>query len=164
MSTVNSIILGALRKIGKDSPLKPAKPEDVVKGLDSLQSLLQMWATDNIDLGTNTFRGESEELGEPLDTRNALINNLALELAPEYDNGQIIVSETLRNRAAQGMAFLKKWYKMDPRPLRRISSTAPIGAGNEKYIYSINQRKSFGPNRVLTEPDDDVQPSIRENQ
>ncbi len=153
MSTVNFLVLGALTKIGKNSPLKPAKPEDVLTGLQSLQSFLQQLETQNIILTANPVRAPSDEVGESLDTRNALINNLAIEISTNYDNGQGIVSDSLQRNANSGMAFLKKWYTEDCLPTRRISSTAPLGAGNEKFKYSASSRKFFGPLRILNEPE-----------
>ena len=126
MSTANSLILSALTKIGKNSPLKPAKPDDVVAGFDSFTSFLEQLRTQNIVLSTTPVESVSDEVGESLDTRNALINLLAVEIAANYDNGQIIVSETLRRNAESGMAFLKKWYNQNPPPFRVISSTVPL--------------------------------------
>lgn len=157
MSTANFLILQALTRIGKHSPLKSAKSDDLLAGLSSLQSFLEMLGTMNIRLPINPVRGSGDEVGETLDTRNALINNLAIEISVNYDNGQAIVSDTLRANAASGMAFLKKWYTVDPPPLRRISSTAPLGAGNERFRYSVSSRKFFGPVRVLTEPDAEIE-------
>jgi len=157
MSTANFIILASLTKIGKNSPLKSAKAADLSAGLDSLQSFLQQLSTMNIFLTANPIRTFSDDVGETLDTRNALINNLAIEISTNYDNGQIIVSENLRRNAETGMAFLKKWYTQDPPPLRRISSTAPLGAGNERFRFSTSSRKFFGPVRVLTEPDAEIE-------
>lgn len=157
MSTANFLILSALTRIGKNSPLKKAKADDVNAGLASLQSFLQQLSTMNIFLTTNPIRTVSDDVGETLDTRNALINNLAIEIATNYDNGQIIVSESLRRNAETGMAFLKKWFTQDPPPLRRISSTAPLGAGNERFRFSTSSRKFFGPARILTEPDAEIE-------
>lgn len=152
MSTANFLILSALTRIGKNSPLKPAKAEDIQAGFASLEVYLQQLTTQNIFLRTKPIRSFSDEAEEPLDTRNALINNLAIEISTNYDNGQDIVSDSLRRNAASGMAFMKKWYTVDPTPLRKISSTAPIGAGNERGRYTRDSRKHFGPFRTLTEP------------
>lgn len=150
MSTANFLILAALTKLGKNSPLKPAKAADVLTGFNSLGPLLHKFETQNIILNTNPIQNPNSEVGESIDTRNAIIDLLAIEIAPNYDNGQIIVSETLRGSAQDGMAFLKKWYKKVTPIFRRISSTAPRGAGNERYRYS---RKFFGPERILEEPE-----------
>lgn len=151
MSTANSLILASLAKIGKNSPLKPAKPDDIAMGFDSLTSFFEQLRTQNIILSTTPVESVDDEVGESLDTRNALINLLAVEIAANYDNGQIIVSETLQRNAENGMAFLKKWYNQEAPPFRVISSTAPRGAGNERYRgYS---RRFFGPFRVLEEPE-----------
>lgn len=150
MSTPNFIVLASLTKIGKNSPLKAAKAEDILTGLDALASLLQTFETQNIILNTQPIETSTGELGESLDVRNAIINILAIEIATNYDNGQVIVSQTLQRSANTGMAFLKKWYTQDSMPLRRISSTAPLGAGNERY--GRRARRFFGPFRILEEP------------
>jgi hypothetical protein len=158
MSTASFLILSALTKIGKNSPLKKAKASDVSIGLSSLESLLAQFDTMNIVLPVNPVRGISEEIGETLDTRNAIINNLSIEISTNYDNGQAIVSASLQTNADSGMAFLRKWYTKDSRPVRRISSTAPLGAGNERFRFSVSSRKFFGPVRALREPDSEVEP------
>jgi len=151
MSTANFLVLASLTKLGKNSPLKAAKGADVSTGLNSLASLLEQFRTQNIILSATPFQSPNDEVAESLDTRNAIINLLAVEIATNYDNGQIIVSDTLRRNAESGMAFLKKWYNVGMPIFRRISSTAPRGAGNERYHgYS---RRFFGPFRVLEEPE-----------
>jgi hypothetical protein len=151
MSTASFLILGALTKLGKNSPLKKAKADDISKGLSALQSLLQQFRTMGIILSTSPVESPNDEVGESLDTRNAIQNILAVEIATNYDNGQTIVSQSLSTNAESGMAFLRKWYKTDDLPLRRISSTAPRGAGNRKFIR--NGRQRFGRFRILRDPE-----------
>ena len=151
MSTANFLVLAALTKIGKNSPLKAAKAADVLTGMNSLASLLQEFRTMNILIGTAPISSSSSEVGETLDTRNHIINILAVETASNYDSGQVIVSRTLERSAEKGMAFLKKWYTKRLPTVRIISSTAPRGAGNTRYLRS--DREFFGPFRILEEPE-----------
>lgn len=134
MSTAKFIILQSLTRIGKNSPLKKAKAADISAGLSSLQSFMEMLGTMRIILPTNPVRGSSDELGETLDTRNALIDNLAIEIATNYDNGQVIVSETLAVNAAKGMAFLKTYYRNSVALNKVPGSTLPVGAGRARGI------------------------------
>lgn len=151
MSTASFLILASLTKLGKNSPLKPAKADDMAKGLSSLQSLLQEFRTRNILLSTNPVRSPSDEVGESLDTRNAIEDILAIRIAPNYDNGQILVSESLATNAGTGVAFLKKFYKREASLARRISSTAPRGEGNNRFFRT--ERDFFGPFRILEDPE-----------
>ena len=80
MSSANFIILQALTRIGKNSPLKAAKADDLIVGLSSLQSFMEQLGTMRIILPTNPVRGFSDDLGETTDIRNAIINNLAIEI------------------------------------------------------------------------------------
>ena len=151
MSTVNFLVLASLTKIGKNSPLKPAKAADVLTGMDSLASLLQQFRTQNILIGTAPISSSTSEVGETLDSRNHIINILAVEIASNYDSGQVVVSQTLKASEVAGRAFLKKWYTKALPTMRIISSTAPRGSGNTRFLR--NDRQFFGPFRILEDPE-----------
>lgn len=151
MSTANFLILQALTRLGKNSPLKKAKAADISSGLSSLQSFMETLGTMNIRLPVNPVRGVSDDLGETLDTRNAIINNLAIEISVNYDNGQVIVSDVLRANAASGMAFLKKYYYKRAGALNKVpGSTLPVGAGRAR---GIKPRVFFNGVSPIEDPD-----------
>lgn len=140
MSSGTSIIKAALKRIGANSIVQPAAPETITEGRDILNSMLQLWLSENIDLGIVPLDAPGEELGEPLDARNAIIDNLALRLSPDFDNGGPIVSNQLLSNARREFALIKNLYQTIEIPVKIVSSTLPVGQGN---------RTGFGRQRVF---------------
>ena len=134
MSSGTFIIESALKRIGAASIAQPAAPETITEGRDILNSMLQLWETWGIDLGVVPINEHGEEIGEPLDARNAIIDNLALMLAPDFDNGRGNVSAQLKANARNGLAQVKQIYRPLTVPARKISSTTPRGQGNVNGI------------------------------
>jgi hypothetical protein len=86
-------------------------------------------------------------LGEPGDARNAIEDNLAVELAPNFDNGKVVVSPTLERNAKRGYLWLKTLFQVYTIPNKVPSSTLPKGAGNSQ---GTDRRVFFGENGSLS--------------
>ena len=140
MSSGTFIVESALKRIGAASLVQPAAPETITEGFNILGSMLMMWLSDDIDIGIVPLKAVGDELGEPLDTTNGIINNLAINMAPDFDNGKIIVSQDLRNLAAKQFALIRDIYQIIEIPVKIVSSTLPLGQGN---------RTGFGRQRVF---------------
>lgn len=136
MSTGTIIIKCALKEIGAHSILAPAPPESIVDGMGTLNSMLQLWLSNGIDLGIVPLSAPGDELGEPADAYQVIIDNLALSLAPNFDNGKQIVSVDLKNNARDGYNRIKNLYQVLTIPNKVVSSTLPRGAGNRRNINS----------------------------
>lgn len=134
MSAGTEIIEFALKEIGANSIAAPADAESIVIGRDTLNSMLQMWLSIGIDLGIVPLDAPGDELGEPLDATQAIIDNLAVELAPNFDNGKVVVSPTLRNNARRNYETIKSLYQTLSIPDKVLSSTLPRGAGNTRGV------------------------------
>ncbi len=132
MSTGTEIIQDSLKKIGVHSIVQPATPEDIIESMDILNSMLQLWISWGIDIQTVPLSEPADDLSEPLDAKNAIIDNLALAVAPNFDNGEIIVSPTLLSNANNGFEQIKTLYQKFTIPKKRPSSTLPRGVGNQK--------------------------------
>lgn len=132
MSSGTEIIQAALQRLGAHSVLSPAGPEAIATGRDYLNGMLQSWESIYIDMGCAPLNAPGDELSEPMDARNAIIDNLALQLAPEFDNGKQVVSGDLRARAKAGLLNIKKLYQKLEVPKKRVSSTMPVGAGSSR--------------------------------
>ncbi len=130
MSTGTDIIQRALQKIGVFSVASPPAPEDILVGFETLNSMLEMWLSRNIQIGFTPLEEPGSELNEPPDTRNGIISNLALELAPNWDNGKGIVSRELQVLAALQFVQIKNLYQQLTIPDKVVSSTLPVGQGN----------------------------------
>ena len=96
MSDGTVIIKAALKEIGAHSIAAPADPESVEVGMNTLNSMLQIWLSQGIDLGIVPLETPGDELSEPLETTQAIIDNLAIGLAPNFDNGDNVVAIVLK--------------------------------------------------------------------
>lgn len=132
MSTGTAIITDALQEIGATSVVSPASPESIEAGRKKLNSMMEMWLSRNIILGTVPLELAGDALNEPEDARNGIVSNLALRLAPSFSNGKQIVSPELRSNARADFLTIKSLYGSVTIPDKVLSSTTPIGAGNSQ--------------------------------
>ncbi len=130
MSIGTDIITEALQEIGVVSAVSPAAPESIEIGRKKLNSMLEMWLTRSIVIAFSPLEAAGNDLNEPLDCRNGIVTNLALEMAPLFSNGKQIVSPQLRSNAARDFQSIKSLYGCVTIPLKVLSSTTPVGAGN----------------------------------
>jgi len=130
VSTGTDIIRDALSEIGAVSVVSPPSPESIEAGRKKLNSMLELWLSKNIVLGTRPLDAAGDELGEPEDTRNAIVTNLAIELAPLFDNGKVIVGPDLKSNARRNYMNIRRLYGRVTVPNKVLSSTTPLGQGN----------------------------------
>jgi len=140
MSTGTVIIERALQLIGANSVVAPATPDSIVLGMENLNSMLEMWLSDNIELGYTPLEAPGDELNEPIDSRNGIISNLSLFIAPAFDNGKQIVSPSLTRSANRDFNKIKALYQRLTIPDKVVSSTLPVGQGNQR---GFRQRAFF---------------------
>lgn len=132
MSSGTFIIQSAYQRIGAHSLAAPATPEAIEAGQFILNSMMQLWLSENIDLGTVPLNAPGDELSEPGDSTNAIIDNLSLLLAPNFDNGRPIVSPQLKTNAKFGKALIRNLYQQITIPEKVVSSTLPVGQGGRR--------------------------------
>ena len=130
MSAGTEIISDALKLIGAVKRGQSINEEDIIIARDTLNSMLHTWLTKNIDIGFTPLDAPGDELSEPQDTRNGITSNLAIKMAPYFDNGRTVVSVDLKNRATFELQEIKATYQKIQIPLKIASSTLPIGQGN----------------------------------
>jgi hypothetical protein len=135
MTIGTKVLQGALRKIGAHSELNPATPDTLVVAMDTLNSMIQFWRSQGIIMGILPLKSPGGQLGEPGDSRNAIEDNLAIALAPNFDNGDVVVSATLERNAKVGFDWIKSLYQVITIPDKVPSSTLPRGAGNSRGTY-----------------------------
>jgi len=148
MSIGTKIIKKALRKIQVDTLNSPASPEDIEGAVTVLNSMLHLWLSKGIDIGFTPLEAAGDELSEPEDTTNAIITNLALRLADDYEDGQAVVTQTLINNATRDFEDLANvGYRLIEVPQIIPSSTLVTGEGNVNRFG--RRRNFFGRNRPL---------------
>lgn len=121
--------------IGAHSVVSPASAESILVGKDALNSMLEMWLSKGIDFGFAPLDAPGDTLSDPPDVRNGIISNLAIWLAPNFDNGKDIVSVNLRNLARSEFQTIQRLYRGLTIPRKVVSSTLPKGSGNDQGFF-----------------------------
>lgn len=132
MTIGTAIIKRALQKIGVHSKFSPASPESIVLGMENLNSMLELWLSKSIEIGFTPLEAPGDELNEPPDTTIGIVNNLAIQIAADFDNGPDIVSSRLTINANVQFIEIKRIYQKITVPQKVVSSTTPTGAGNQR--------------------------------
>lgn len=146
MTIGTKIIKRALQKIGGHSILAPASPENIILGMENLNSMLQQWLDLDIQLEFTPLKEPGDELSEPTSARNAIISNLALYLGPDFDNGKVVISDNLRVQAQTDYHLIQTLYQIIDIPNLRVSGTTPKGSGNRRVS---DDRVFFRPGEEL---------------
>lgn len=143
MSKGTGVIQEALEEIGAHSIAMPAPAETIVNGMNKLNAMMQLWISWGIDIQVVPLKVPGDELSEPIDTRNAIVANLALILAPSQGK---VASQELKTNARNGLNMVKTLYQKFTISKTVPSSTLPKGAGNSK---GSNRSVFFGPGATL---------------
>jgi len=148
MTIGTKIIKRALRKIQVDTLNSPASPGDIEGAVPVLNEMLALWTSKNIELGILPLESAGNELGEPPDAALAIVANLALYLADDYEDGQAIVTTTLKDNARRTFEDLASLgYRTLNIPGKVPSPTLLTGEGNKAWWNSF--QTFFGPNTTL---------------
>lgn len=141
MTTVAEVVKDSLQLIGRHSVAQPANDESIDLGRRALNSMLETWITQGIRLGLTPVPVPGDDLNEPADAYNAIVANLALILAPNFN---ATPSREVYRSANAGYAEIRKMYEAVVIPQKGVSSTLPLGQGN-RY-----RRRTFaGPNETV---------------
>ncbi len=134
MSIGTVIIQRALQKIGAHSVASPASAESIEFGMEELNSMCDGWLSQGIEWGFTPLKTPGDNINEPNDVvRNAVINNLAIRLSPDFDNGTNVTSPRLESNAALGLATMDRLYRKIEIPKKVVSSMLPRGQGNNRF-------------------------------
>ena len=136
MSTGTFIVQRALQQIGAHSQIRKARASSIEDGFQSLGWMLQLWLSQGINLGIKPISAPGDEVDEPEDATQVIIDNLAIVLAPDREGGKDVVSPTLRTNANRGFHTLKSLYQEFNIPDKVLSSTTPRGAGNRNRFFN----------------------------
>lgn len=134
MSTGTALIQDAARLIGAHSIVAPIDSDSIEVGFVALNNMMALWLSQGIDLQHVPLEVPADEMAEPGDTRNAIIEQLALQLAPYFFTGQSVVSADLRALANRDFMFVKNIYQILSIPDKTVTATLPKGEGNSKGV------------------------------
>lgn len=131
MSTGTKIVQGALSRLGAHSPIKPAGPESMEVGKDTLNSMHSSWQDDGIEFGALPLNAVGDEFSEPMGLTNTIMDNLAILLQPQFPGTQI--SMDLRANATRGYTDMKAKFQSMEIPKLVARPTLVKGQGNKSY-------------------------------
>ncbi len=146
MSSGTLIIKDSLRLIGAHSIARDADADAVQLGMRRLNGMIAEWEDQGIILNAKTLKNPGDPLDEPDGAYQAIIENLAVRLSPNYDNGKAKVSRVLAANARISFMLVKDNYRVFTIPKKKVSSTCPVGEGNSK---GINRKVYFGKEREI---------------
>lgn len=136
MSTGTKLVQGALSRIGAHSPIRPASPESIDVGKDTLNSMYASWQDNNIDFGAVPLQAVGDEFSEPLGLTNMIMDNLAIQLQPLFPGTQI--SADLRLNAGKSYTDMVSKSQSVTIPKLVARDTLPKGQGNQHRHYWSN--------------------------
>lgn len=137
--TKRQFIEAALEEIGIASYAFDSQPEELESALRRLDSMVAEWGTRGIRLGfplsDNTANSNiDDQTSVPTSSREAIILNLALRLAPSYGRQ---VSQDTRNLAKN--AYTSLLMRSGTIQEKQFPETLPRGAGNKPHRYETDQ-------------------------
>lgn len=136
MSTGTKLVQGALSRIGAHSPLRPASPESIEAGKDTLNSMYASWQDNNIEFGAMPLDAVGDEFSEPMGLTNMIMDSLAIQLQPLFPGSQI--SPDLRVNASKGYTDMVAKFQTIVIPKLVARETLVKGQGNQRRSYSSN--------------------------
>ena len=136
MTTGTKLIQEAGKRIKAHSPINPISPEDISSSRDTLNSMMMLWLSQGIDIGVVPLDDPGDNLNEPMDATQAIIDNLAIFMAPNFESDRIKVTPSLKRNATIGYRNLLNLYYSISIPDKVISSTTPWGQGNQRGAWS----------------------------
>jgi hypothetical protein len=137
MTTGTKIVQGALSRIGAHSIIRPAGPEAIDTGKDTLNSMIAEFQDDEIDIGAVPLEAVGDELSEPLGLTNTIMDMLAVRMQPLFPGLQI--SNDLRVNANKGHQNIIVKYQAVTIPKPQTRETLPMGQGNKNRNNSFEQ-------------------------
>jgi hypothetical protein len=104
---VRELVTSSLRLLGVLQSGEQPSTEEAADGLEVLNTLLNGWGREGIDLEFLSFTSVNDEIPYPEDHLAAFRFNFAVELAPEYG---VQISNVVAGRAGQTLRALRSQY------------------------------------------------------
>ena len=133
MATVAQVAKASLQRIlvqGSEAPLQADEYQDFIFAMNNYMTAL---AASGINLGYTIVTGLADTVTVPVGALRGLIDNMAIEVAPDYSAP---VSEALALAAREGMTAMRMLGQTMAGT--RYPGTLPIGSGNEGWGNTMN--------------------------
>lgn len=125
MATASHIITRALTRLGIRASETSLQADEIQDGLDLLNDLLSNWEA-LYSLGFSPVQGVADEVRVPRNANMAIIDSLAIAMAPEYSRP---VSPALIGSAQMSLKNMLA-ARLDLTNVD-MPSTLPLGSGNQ---------------------------------
>lgn len=123
MAKVSAIVGRALRLIHVVDPRQPVQAIDMQTGITAMNGMLRRWEANGLSLGWTDVSAPDEDMPCPPEAEEAIAFNLALTLAPEYEQ---IPSPIVIAGAGRGLTDLRCDVK-SVNPLHPDRGIGPYG-------------------------------------
>lgn len=123
MAKVEAIVGRALRLIHVIDPRQPVQAIDMQTGITAMNAMLRRWEANGMALGWNDVSAPDEDMPCPPEAEEAIAFNLAITLAPEYEQQP---SQVVAIAAARGLGDLRAGVK-SVNPLQPDRGVMPWG-------------------------------------
>ena len=138
MATASHFISRALTRLGVRASETSLQADEIQDGISLLNDMMSEWEETGPQLGFSPVAGVSDEVRIPRGANAAVIDNLAIRMAPEYSR---VVSPALAKSADDSLKNLLNANvfigDVD------MPSTLPIGSGNQICDNDLDDRRFF---------------------
>lgn len=126
MATVTYYVTRALTRLGIRASETSLQPDEIQDGLDLLNDMLSNWEEAGYNLGFSPVQGITDEVRVPRGANAAIIDSLAMMMAPEY-------SRPVSAELAAAAAFSFKNMLNSTVFIGDVDmpDTLPLGSGNQ---------------------------------
>lgn len=121
---VAKIIDRTLRVLKVLDASEAAEGEDAASAIQALNAMCTRWEASGLSMGWVNVDNPNDDLPAPDETENALVFNLALDLAPEYG----IVVDQQTNDAANRYLMALRRDRIVTNPLQQRAGDLPLPA------------------------------------
>ena len=133
MAQVGNVCARALRLIGVQDPNEAITADDFAAALEALNAMLLRWEASGISMGWSASSNPSDELNVPDEALEAVVFQLALRLAVEY---QAPITSALAQGAAAFLDELRRDVRV-ANPIKYRTTAAPLGYSGPRWnIYN----------------------------
>lgn len=123
MATVSSVCSRALRLLGVQDAGEAIQASEFENASDALNAMLRRWEASGISMGWQPSDSPSDVLQVPDEALEAVVYQLAMRLAPEYE---VQASQAIASAASGFLDQLRRDVAV-ANPIRRMGTDAPLG-------------------------------------
>ena len=151
MTTATVLIKKALQKILVQASEQPIESSEMSDAISELNDMMLELDADGIALGFTVITNPSDTITVPDGAIGGIASNLAIRLAPEYDEP---ISAGLFASAKSGMSAMRKLGVTIEQT--SFGGTLPIGSGNEGDTFDDYHFYDEIPDSALTETNGNI--------